>query len=67
MFRKNANSPIFGVFGDYLMTYRRLLAENFSPDTSDIWSIKNINRIMHNRALQIFHNTEKFPFSPISL
>ena len=49
MFRKIANSPILGVFGDYLLTFSRFIAEIFSTDTSDIRSSKNINRIMRNR------------------
>ena len=67
MFRKIANSPILGVFGDYLLTFSRFIAEIFSTDTSDIRSTKNINRIMRNRARKIFHNNEKLSFSPISM
>ena len=67
MFRKIANSSIFRVFGEYLFASRCVIAEIFSPETSDIRSTKNVNRMMRDRARKIFHNTDKFPFSPISM
>ena len=67
MFRKFANSSILRVFGEYLFASTCLIAEIFSSDTSDNKSTKNVNKRMRERARKIFDNTEKVPFSPISM
>ena len=67
MFRKFANSSILRVFGEYLFASTCLIAEIFSSDTSDNKSTKNFNRLWRECVLIVFDNTEKVPFSPISM